>query len=320
MAKFQTFMSSELESFITFRKATGVWSNNYELNLSYFIRFCSHQYPNAIELTQEMVDTWCAKRAEELNNSCRSRIYPVLSFLDYLRKRGKTDVLPPDIPKYSKCKYIPHAFSHDELYRFFQACDNLPVTKNSIVHRSRKITIPVFFRLLYSSGIRTCEARMLRVEDVDLEEGVLSVQHSKGLSQHYVALHETMLGLMRRYDSEIRKIYPSRNYFFPSRSGKSFHDCSWVEWNFRNIWQNCNIADTIPYDLRHNYAVENINQWIGKSFDFSKLVYLSKSMGYCELESTKYYYHLVPALSDIVDDLSGQSFDEIVPEAAYEKS
>ena len=320
MAKIQSFMSAEIDSFITFRKASGVWNNNYELNLSYFISYCSQNYPRANELTQEMVDTWCVQRTSEVNNSCRSRVYPLLSFLDYLRKRGKTNVLPPDIPKHSKCTYIPHAFSHDELYKFFQACDSLRGTRNSLVNRSRKITVPVFFRLLYSSGIRTCEARLLCVEDVNLEEGVLNIQRSKGLSQHYVALHETMLELMRRYDSEIRELYPFRSYFFPSGSGTSFHDSSWVTWNFKNIWQSCNLTRTIAYDLRHNYAVENINQWIGEGFNFSKLVYLSKSMGHCELESTKYYFQLVPALSDIMDNLTGQDFDEIVPEVHYEES
>ena len=72
--------------------------------------------------------------------------------------------------------------------------------------------------------------------------------------------------------------------------------------------------------LRHNYAVENINQWIGEGFEFySKLVYLSKSMGHGSLESTKKYFHLVPAMADILLELTGRDFDDIVPEADYEE-
>ena len=66
--------------------------------------------------------------------------------------------------------------------------------------------------------------------------------------------------------------------------------------------------------------MENINQWIGEGFEFySKLVYLSKSMGHGSLESTKKYFHLVPAMADILLELTGRDFDDIVPEADYEE-
>ena len=320
MSKFHSFLAPLMESFIVFRKASGVWNDGYESNLLYFDRHCMQSFASATELTQEMVDSWCGQREGESNDSCRTRIYPAFNFIDYLKKRGRTDVLLPGIPKRNKNKYIPHAFSHEELYRFFQACDSLPDAKNYIVVRSRRITVPVFFRLLYSSGIRTCEARWLRVEDVDLEQGILNIRRSKGLSQHYVVLHDSMLDLMKIYGTEIRKLYPGRIYFFPGRGKDSCLSRVWVHWNFREIWNKCNESRTVPYDLRHNYAIENINGWIGNGLDFSKLVYLSKSMGHCELDSTKYYFSLVPALSDILDDLTGKGFDEIVPEVGHEES
>lgn len=76
-----------------------------------------------------------------------------------------------------------------------------------------------------------------------------------------------------------------------------------------------------PLDFqRHNYAVENINQWIGEGFEFfSKLVYLSKSMGHASLESTKYYFNLVSAMADILLELTGRDFDNIMPGVDYEK-
>ncbi len=159
-----------------------------------------------------MVDGWCLTRNTETNNSCRSRIYVVVSFIRYLRKRGKTDVMEPDIPRKERRTYIPHSFTDVELENFFYACDSLSSVSYMPEQRSRKITIPVFFRLLYSSGIRTNEARMLRVEDVDLCRGIMNIRYSKGHAQHYVVLHDSMLGLLKRYDTAIRKQYPRRAY------------------------------------------------------------------------------------------------------------
>jgi hypothetical protein len=72
-----------------------------------------------------MLDSWCAQRETEANNSCRSRIYAVVSFVRYLQKRGLTDVKTPDIPKKEARTYIPHAFSDTELRNFFDACDSI---------------------------------------------------------------------------------------------------------------------------------------------------------------------------------------------------
>ena len=73
--------------------------------------------------------------------------------------------------------------------------------------------------------------------------------------------------------------------------------------------------------LRHHYATENINRWVNEGFGFNaKLFYLSKSMGHSVLESTKYYYSLVPGMADILEEKTGMDFESIIPEVDYEKS
>ena len=54
-------------------------------------------------------------------------------------------------------------------------------------------------RLLFSSGIRTNEVRLLLRENVDLKRGILDIQYSKGHDQHYIVLHDSMLEIMRRW-------------------------------------------------------------------------------------------------------------------------
>jgi len=143
--------------FVNHKKASGRWNEaTYEVNLTRFDRYCLKCYPKATDLSQGMVSGWCRKRETETNNSCRTRIYVVVNFIRYLRERGKTEVEEPTLPRRDRQTYIPHAFSEDELNNFFTACDSIESTA-TIEQRSRKITVPVFFRLLYSSGIRTNE-------------------------------------------------------------------------------------------------------------------------------------------------------------------
>lgn len=117
--------SDSIERFVNYRKASGSWNEPaYGLNIKLFDHFCADNYPDK-ELCQEMVDTWCEQRETENNRSCYTRTLVIRGFIDYLRKRKLTDVVPAISPKPEKKKYIPHAFSNDELSRFFHECDSI---------------------------------------------------------------------------------------------------------------------------------------------------------------------------------------------------
>ena len=93
MKKFNSFLSPLIQAYVDYQKASEHWNEaSYEPNLLLFVGYCQKQYPDATVLSQEIVDSWCRKRKTENNNSCRSRIYVVVSFIRYLRKRGKTNV------------------------------------------------------------------------------------------------------------------------------------------------------------------------------------------------------------------------------------
>lgn len=323
MSLYRSVFSESIERFVNYRKASGSWNEPaYGLNIKLFDHFCADTYPDRM-LCQEMVDEWCAKRKTEHNRSCYTRTLVVRGFIDYLRRRGLTDVTPAVPPKPEKKKYIPHAFSNNELSRFFHECDSIVPYKGRPTSVLRKVTCPVFFRLLYSSGIRTTEARYLRREDVDLVHGVLSIRQSKGYDQHYVALHESMKELLKEYDPAANYLQPDRTYFFESLKG-SHYSRDWVEDNFTSLWGKANGKNgkVVAYDLRHHYAATNINSWADDTFEFNdKLYYLSKSMGHRFTVSTLYYYSIVPRLADTIRKKTETGFNSIVPapEVTYEE-
>ena len=316
MRKYTSFLAQQIQSYASFQIASGRFGSTWETSLLLFDVHLKTQYPEATELSQEMVDTWCRQRETEINNSCITRVNAIVGLVRYMRKRRKTEVEEPVLPRKERSTYIPHAFTETELENFFRACDDIPNLPKTRIHATRRFIVPVFFRLLYSSGIRTCEARMLRSEDADLSHGILNIRLSKGTDQHYVALHDSMLELMRWYDTAIKEYHPDRIYFFPNKNGSHFSR-TWVQEMFRELWDKHNSAYATAYELRHNYAVENINSWTDEGFGFdAKLLYLSKSMGHCNVESTKYYYSLVPGMADILRIHSDG--DIVIPEVDYD--
>lgn len=300
-----SFLSDAIERYVKYRKASGRDSYSYVKNVILFDHFCAREYPEQTELSQEIVNRWCKQRSSECTNSCVSRVYPVLDFIKYMNKRGMTKIDLPQVPRSVPKTYTPHPFTHDELKHFFDTCDNIKPRRGRLAAIQR-MTLPVFFRLLYSSGMRTTEAILLECDDVNLENGMVSIKRSKGYDQHYVVLHDTMLALMRTYDERMAELVPHRKVFFPTPDDKP-HPPAWVTYHFRVLWQNSNSSHAIPYELRHNYAIENINSWVRQGFAVhDKLLALSKSMGHRHIKSTLAYYSLTPAIADIMEYTDNQ--------------
>ena len=107
MQKFKIIPNQYLQDYITYCHAIDRESEMSVVYLSIFDNYCYRNWPEASDITQEMVDSWCAQRITEKNNSTRSRIYPVINFLQYLQNRGLTDIKLPDIPRHAHIFHMP---------------------------------------------------------------------------------------------------------------------------------------------------------------------------------------------------------------------
>ncbi|MDR0794989.1 MAG: tyrosine-type recombinase/integrase [Tannerella sp.] len=313
---FRSCLAEQFEEFIYNKRATKKWCQSYEENLHFFDNHCASKFPDASTLTADML-AWCNERLTENGNSCRYRITVVINFVKYARDRGWTEIEPPQTPSEKPCTYVPHAFTNDELIRFFQASDRHVINalngQNSLINKLNKLEFPVYFRLLLSTGMRTNEARWLKRSDVDLMEGVININQSKGADQHRVALHESMLSLLKRYDQRMDQLIPNRICFFPNKND-CFQRPAWVEYHFRMIWKKISNEPARPYDLRSYYAVTNITNWKGVGFELhDKLLYLSRTMGHRNVSSTYGYFNLSPALADKIKTLTEESFNNLIP-------
>jgi len=144
---------------------------------------------------------------------------------------------------------------------------------------------------------------ILMCDHIDLEEGVINVEYTKGRAQHYVALHPSTVIMLKSYDSAISRFYPERKYFFPRDQEKPLYQV-WIPETFREIWDSVNESHSaVAYDLRHNYATENINKWLvtlhAHQFRHAKashwledglnIVQISYLLGHAQLETTTVY-------------------------------
>ena len=291
MSEYKSFLSPLLEQYQEWRQELGTWSDSINPLLLRFDRHCLLTDEGKGILTQDMVNQWFNKKDTETNNGCRARVNPSKDFLIYLISRNMTEIRLPDLPKWEKCTYVPVILSEDDLKSFFYECDHAAARSSSTIEKHRKMTIPVIFRFLYSTGVRPYEARYLEKTDVDLKTGIVTINRTKRGVQHRIVIHDSILLIMREYDKHIQLLYTDRTYFFPGFKGGCL-SARWLRNTFKTILQKSGgPVGAVPYSFRHGFATENLNAWDGADPDFfRKFVMLSKSMGHTSLKSTRYYY------------------------------
>jgi integrase/recombinase XerD len=265
---------------------------------------------------------WAEKRQDEHVNWLIRRITPVRQLAKYMNRMGiEAYVIPPGIPG-KMIRYVPHIFTDQELQAFFAEIDQCAVSPYS--PPARHLIIPVIFRLLYCCGLRSSEARLLNVEDVDLENGQLTIRHSKGDKDRNVMMSEEVLNLCRIYHSKVSRVFPNRVVFFPNQYGKHYHH-SMIDYWFHLFWNKTgmtNISSGNPprvHDFRHTFAVKRLNLWVQEGKDLNAcLPYLCMYLGHAHLTATDYYLHFVPEFFPLFKKKTLEKCVNLIPEVNYE--
>ena len=252
-------MKSKLSIFIIGvieeKRSLGYKYDTPEYYLWRFDKFCLLNYPSERSLTKEIAMHWSQRQRSERISTQEGRITPVRQLALYMRNIGQAAFVIPRFIPGKDSKYIPHIFTDFELTSFFKEADDFPCDKR---YPERHLVISVIFRMIYCCGLRNSEARCLRMEDVDLTNGILSVIDSKGISR-FVPLSNDLLELCKKYNTLVEKIYPSRLWFFQNRYGRCYSIDSVINM-FHQCWDRTGIVVTEGNQPRvHDFRYPNFN-------------------------------------------------------------
>ncbi len=158
--------------------------------------------------------------------------------------------------------------------------------------------------LMFGTGLRLCEVARLTVEDVDLAEGVLTVQQSKFNKSRLVPLGRSVHSLLldygkRRWCNETAS--HSRSLFFRSGVGGIFNP-RYFRQNFETLRDYVGLRKQTGqrprvHDLRHSFAVNTLTSWYKNGADVQRLLpQLSTYLGHVNLSSTQIYLTMTAEL------------------------
>jgi len=318
--EFNSAFAPQLRDFVAQKKALGFLYNSEAKTLEGFDRLCCARVPDATELTREVCNLWAVKKPTENRTSFRNRISPVREFARFIiRNGGNAHIIPINMIRKSP-RHQPYIYSKAEVSAIWREFDGIESTK---AYPAKQAVLSAIVRVLYSCGLRPCEARKLKPEDVDLSAGKFFIRESKGHKDRIVMLADDMTEYLRGYDREASKHFSRREWFFPNVRG-GFCPASWINDNYMHVCQKlgiCAIGGKPPrmYDLRHTMATHRLYDWMKSGVNIHREIqYLSRYMGHSQLTDTYYYIHLVPEQLASLAGIDISRYENLLPEVEYD--
>lgn len=318
---YHSVFQKEFQDLVELKKSLGFCYDTEAAGFLRIDRFFSENHLSEKRIPKELCDLWCKKRSYETAANQSSRVSTMRTFCRYLNDIGISAYIPPKGIPGKVEKYDAHIYTDDELKRFFSAVDQSQSVPTECPYRS--LVMPVFFRILYTSGMRVSELRLARIRDINLEEGYITVRNAKNHKDRIVPIHP---GLVRRcihLKEAIHQESADDEFFFMIRPGQAMPLVN-VYRNFRRYLEKAGITHTGRgpriHDFRHTYCVNLLRKWTEEGKDLmAYLPYMRTILGHEGFHETAYYLKLTAEMHPYIKERMKTTFPDLIKEAVFEE-
>ena len=288
-----------LLGFLDEKRACGYRYASEERLLRALDRFLLGEPLAGPELPRAVLERWMDPRAPVRPRTHRLRRTLARQLAQFLLRHGCPAYLPPpaSAPRLRQ-DFTARIFSRAELCGLLTAADHLPVSSGSL---RRHLVMPELFRLLSGCGLRVGEALRLRVRDVDLQGGVLTIRQGKFRTDRLVPVDPAFAVRLRRYAAALGP-RPDDEPFFPSPRGGPYGYKA-IYRTFRQLLQQAGIPHAGRghgprlHEMRHAFAIYRLERWYREGVDLNaKLAHLATYLGHRSLVGTQTYLQLTHTL------------------------
>lgn len=323
MYEFESVFAPYIQGYLEQRTAIGYKIIHPGNSLRQFDRYCSSIGWNTIEFPEILVNNYLNTKSDEKAQTHATRISILKCFSDYLSAMGiPVSWTPAPGYAHTPSRYVPYIFTRTEIVNLLNAADQMAVsTRGSRFH----IVFPAILRLLYSSGLRISEALHLKVRDVDLDDGFVTIRNAKFGKDRRLPISKSLLEYLRAYRAAnaIHIGIDADSWFFPNAKGECYSQRTFYD-KFRIILWQAGISHQGKgkgprvHDLRHTFAVHSLQQNVEMGKDiYTSLTGLMVYLGHSKIASTEYYLRLTaevfPDFLERADSVCARAIPEVVP-------
>jgi integrase len=281
-----------------------------------FDQFCLAYGCTEPVLSKELTESWNRKRPNEAQATLLDRVAPVRQLAVYMNSLGVPAYVLPKHIMTSGPRYVPHIYSNEELAAIFKQTDACHYNSQAPY---RHWVMPLLFRLLYGCGLRISEALHLRVRDVDLDAGVLTIWDGKFNKDRLVPLSEELLDRCRAYAKQVHPFSDGGAYFFPFHDGQAMTELNAYK-NFRKFLWKAGMSHggwgkgPRVHDFRHTFAVHCLRRWVLEEKDLAAYLPVLKTyLGHQSFSDTSRYLRLTADLYPDITAKVERAFGHVIP-------
>lgn len=323
---FYSIYGPSIKEFLSVKRSLGFRYLAAEYELGKFDKIAFKRGESSIGITKELANEVCDKQPNESEKSRNNRIQVVRQFAFYLNDTSHSSYVPI-LPSF-KSNYTPYIFTEEEVLKIFRISDQIKANNRN--PRTGMFFIPVLFRLLYATGLRTGEAMSLSINDVDVEHNILKIRDSKNGKERLIPFSESHSEALQDYLKyrNQRPIVKGIDHLFVHPAGGVLTSDIAYKW-FRKILFKSGIshqgkgAGPRMHDFRHTFAVHSLVSMSEQGLDlYYSLPILSTYLGHQSLAATDKYVRLTaemyPSLIQSVNKICPHIFPDLNKTQSYE--
>lgn len=291
-----------LQGYLSLRRSLGYKMLDEARQLPRFVAFLEER--SATHITVRLALQWAQEGRAQPAESAR-RLCFVRGFARYCSATDAlTEVPPVRLLPYRSTRAKPYLYTDDELRRLLEAARQLPTRWPSTP--LRPWVFLCLFGLLAVTGLRISEALDLELEDVDLEQAVLTIRAPKLGRTRLVPIHASTADVLGQYlrqrEAYLRERGYDSTYVFVSNRGTRL-DVGRVHRAFYALSRQIGLREVGAskgprlHDLRHRMAVVTLTHWYASGDEpEQRMPVLSTYLGHVCVAGTYWYLSGEPAL------------------------
>lgn len=278
--------------------------------------FKTYELKNPI-LTKKMVNDYVSKRGNESTKTQHQRMSTIRQFALFMNTlEFNFYVFPKNEFVKIRDNFIPYIFTHKEISNIWSIIDTLSLAENS---EYDTLIYPMLLRMLYGCGLRINEALTLHKTDINLKNGVITINKAKNNITRLVPMSETLTDYCCNYVKKMAFDMKTKGYFYPAPDAQKYKSVSILN-DFRRILLKAGIISSGSvnpriHDLRHTFAVHSLEKMVSQGQDaYSALPILQTYMGHSDIISTEQYLRLTSDAYGIIINLTAGMYQDVFPE------
>jgi len=288
-----------IQDYLALRRSLGFKLRDAGIWLSKFAAFLEAR--GAAHITTQLALEWAQQSQTVLPSTCAQRLGYIRGFArHHVANDPQTEIPPPGLLPFCPRRARPYLYSNEEIGRLLECAMDLPSSDGL-----RPWTYHCLLGLLSVAGLRIGEAIRLQLEDVNLQEGLLTIRGTKFGKSRLVPIHRSTQEVLAQYRARRERFLAGRtasaSFFITSRGNHL--DIGDIHRTFYKLSRRIGLRDATAshgprlHDFRHRFAVQTLLRWYRSGEDVERrLPVLSTYLGHVHVADTYWYLSGCPEL------------------------